>query len=150
MGISPLGEAYANYGELGGTIVMVLYGALFSGFFYLALLMVIRKPAFFFWLPMIFYQSIKAETEFVVVLNQITKGGLVAVVMYYLIDLNFPVRVRRLVLPLKSVTKKTEPAKAGAGLLQGSFATADPAPVKRMRIQLPQGSTSGGDALSLR
>ncbi len=150
MGISPLGEAYANYGELGGTIVMVAYGAVFSGFFYLALLMVVRKPAFFFWLPMIFYQSIKAETEFVVVLNQITKGGLVAVVMYYLIDLNFPVRVRRLVLPLKSMTGKSKPAKAGAGLLQGALATADPVPVKRMRIQLPQGSTSGGDALSLR
>lgn len=101
MGISPLGEAYANFGEFGGTIVMVCYGAAFSGMFYVALLNVIRRPAFFFWLPLIFYQSIKAETEFVVVLNQITKGGLVAIVMYYLIDLNFPVRVRRLVMPVR-------------------------------------------------
>lgn len=119
MGISPLGEAYANFGEFGGTIVMVCYGAAFSGMFYLALLNVIRRPAFFFWLPLIFYQSIKAETEFVVVLNQITKGGLVAIVMYYLVDLNFPVRVRRMVMPVRGGGVPIATANPARAMAQG-------------------------------
>ena len=97
MGISPLGEAYANFGPEGGVVVMICYGAMFAAFFYVSLLYVIRRPAFFFWLPLIFYQSIKAETEFVVVLNQLTKGAAVAYAMYWFTDLNFPVRLRPLV-----------------------------------------------------
>ncbi len=95
MGISPLGEAYANFGEIGGILLMGAYGALFSGIFYLTLIYVLKRPAFFFWLPLLFYQSIKAETEFLVVLNQLSKGALVAFGMHYFIDLNFPVRMRR-------------------------------------------------------
>jgi hypothetical protein len=47
---------------------------------------------------MVFYQSIKAETEFLVVLNQLSKGTVIALVLYYFTDLNFPVRFKRIVL----------------------------------------------------
>jgi hypothetical protein len=94
MGISPLGEAYANFGPFGGILLMGATGAMFAGTFYLTLLYVVRRPAFFFWLPLLFYQSIKAETEYLVVLNQLAKGAIVAFAMHYFIDLNFPVRMR--------------------------------------------------------
>ena len=97
MGISPLGEAYANFGELGGILLMAGFGAMFAGLFYLTILYIIRRPAFFFWLPLVFYQSIKAETEFLVVFNQLTKGAIVAFAMHYFIDLNFPVRMRSMI-----------------------------------------------------
>jgi hypothetical protein len=97
MGISPLGEAYANFGPFGGILVMVTFGAFFAALFSVSLLYVVRRPAFFFWLPLLFYQSIKAETEFLVVLNQLAKGALVAFLMHWFIDLNFPVRIRTLI-----------------------------------------------------
>ncbi len=97
MGISPLGEAYANFGPFGGIFLMMAFGALFAVLFKFSLRFIVRRPAFFFWIPMIFYQSIKAETEFVVVLNAITKGLVVAVLLYWITDFNFPVRMRRFV-----------------------------------------------------
>jgi hypothetical protein len=97
MGISPLGEAYANFGPFGGIFLMMGFGALFAVLFKFSLKFIVRRPAFFFWIPMIFYQSIKAETELVVVLNAISKGFVVAVALYYITDFNFPVRMRRFV-----------------------------------------------------
>jgi hypothetical protein len=111
MGISPLGEAYANFGETGGIFVMAGFGAFFSALFYLSLIYVIKRPAFFFWLPLLFYQSIKAETEFLVVLNQLSKGAAVAFGMHWFIDLNFPVRIRTLV-PKAQVPIPIRPRRA--------------------------------------
>ena len=102
MGISPLGESYANFGELGGVILMILYGLVYSGCFFLAVRFVSGHPTFFFWLPLIFYQAVKAETEFGVVLNQLSKGGVVAVAGYYFIQMNFPARLRKPVMLLQS------------------------------------------------
>jgi len=117
MGISPLGEAYANFGELGGVFVMAGFGALFSGLFYLSLLYVVKRPAFFFWLPLLFYQSIKAETEFLVVLNQLSKGAVVAFAMHWFIDLNFPVRLRTAFLrqPAQTAFRAQRPRRLTAG-----------------------------------
>ena len=97
MGISPLGEAYANFGIQGGILLMMCFGMFFALLFKLSLRFVALRPAFFFWLPMLFYQSIKAETEFLVILNQLSKGTVIAIALYYLTDLNFPVRLKRAV-----------------------------------------------------
>lgn len=116
MGISPLGEAYANFGTFGGSLLMIGFGALFGLLFKLSLRFVSRRPAFFFWLPLIFYQSIKAETEFVVVLNQLSKGTAVAVVLYLFTDMNFPVRARRVVLkPLTQFQRVRQLRPQGQG-----------------------------------
>ena len=92
MAISPLGEAYANFGVLGGTVFLCLFGAFFSGFYYGTLRYTLRHPTFLFWIPLIFYQAIKAESELSVVLNQLTKGALVAFAGHYFVGLVFPVR----------------------------------------------------------
>lgn len=94
MGISPLGEAYANFGSIGGVLLMAGFGGFFAVTFSLSLKYIVHRPAFFFWLPLLFYQSIKAETEFLVVLNQLCKGAIVAFGMHWFVDLNFPVRMR--------------------------------------------------------
>ncbi len=94
MGISPLGEAYCNYGVLGGIIFMIIFGAVFAGLFYAALWYCLRYPTFLFWLPLIFYQAMKAETELVVILNQLTKGAVVTLACHYLIHQVFPARNR--------------------------------------------------------
>ncbi|MFN9036730.1 MAG: hypothetical protein ACK5YO_10575, partial [Planctomyces sp.] len=77
MGISPLGEAYANFGSMGGIVLMAGFGGLFAASYAVAMRFTVTRPSFFFWMPVIFYQAIKAETEFAVVLNQLTKGAIV-------------------------------------------------------------------------
>ncbi len=115
MGISPLGEAYANYGVFGGILLMMAFGAFFALLFKLSLRFVARRPAFFFWLPMLFYQSIKAETEFVVVLNQLSKGAVIAFALYYFTHLNFPVRFKQVVLRNVPTRRRNSPASSAAG-----------------------------------
>ena len=85
MGVSPLGEAYANLGSMGGIVLMLGFGLLFSLSYALCLRYSLKHAAFLFWIPLIFYQAIKSETEFVTVLNQVTKGAVVAFGMHWLI-----------------------------------------------------------------
>lgn len=85
MGISPLGEAYANFGINGGIAAMLAYGLLFGLAVRFCFRFSLKHPHFIFWIPLIFYQAIKAETDLVSVLNQITKGGLLAFGCYWLV-----------------------------------------------------------------
>jgi hypothetical protein len=96
MAISPLGEAYANFGRVGGITLMLGFGLAFSSFYAFCLRHSVTHPTFLFWIPLIFYQAIKAETEFVTVLNQVTKGSIVAFGLHWLIDMRcFPSAVLR-------------------------------------------------------
>ncbi len=74
MGVSLLGEGYANYGVYGAWIFMYCIGV-----FYAIVLNVLyrysrRHPTILLWLPLIFLQVVKAETELVVVLNHLVKS----------------------------------------------------------------------------
>ncbi len=44
-----------------------------------------RHPDLVFWIPLMFYQGIKAETEMIVVLNQLVKGSVIVLVGFVLI-----------------------------------------------------------------
>lgn len=83
MGISILGEGYANFGPFGGSVFMFFWGMSYAAIFRLAIGITRKHATFIFWLPLIFYQAIKAETELVVVLNQLFKGSIVAVGVYW-------------------------------------------------------------------
>jgi hypothetical protein len=85
MAISPLGEAYANFGPQGGVALIFGFGMIFSLLYSFCLRYIVKHPAFLFWIPLIFYQAIKAETEFATVLNQLSKGAVVAFGLYWLI-----------------------------------------------------------------
>ena len=95
MAISPLGEAYANFGEFSGTIFMVVFGALFALFYRLILRYCLKHPTFLFWIPLIFYQALKAETELLVIMNQLVKGLIVALGCHFLVERIFPTRLRK-------------------------------------------------------
>lgn len=85
MAISPLGEAYANFGKEGGIVLMMAWGAIFGGLIRVVRHVSLTYPTIILWVPLFVYQAIKAETEFLTVLNQLSKGGLVAFGTYYLI-----------------------------------------------------------------
>lgn len=73
MGISLLGEGYANFGVWGGCVFMFAVGLFISAVLRFVALWIEKEPTVILWLPLIFLQAVKAETELVVVLNYIVK-----------------------------------------------------------------------------
>lgn len=90
MCICVLGEAYANFGEFGGIAFMGLFGASFALYYSRILKWIVRHPDFLLWMPLIFYQAIKAETDLLVITNQIFKGSIVAFTGYWAMHRFFP------------------------------------------------------------
>lgn len=94
MSICVLGEAYANFGEYGGIAFMILFGALYAVYYKKVLDFALRHPDFLFWIPLIFYQAIKAETDLVVISNQIIKGSIIAFGGYWAVHRYLPLPKR--------------------------------------------------------
>ena len=74
MGVSLLGEGYANYGVYGTWLFMLVVGLFYSSSLNIVYQYSRRYPTILLWLPLIFLQVIKAETELVVVLNHLVKS----------------------------------------------------------------------------
>ncbi|MCF6243135.1 MAG: hypothetical protein L3J74_17570, partial [Bacteroidales bacterium] len=77
MGLSPLGEAYANFGSTGGIVFMFLLGLFYNFYLFLLLRLSNKYYSMILWIPLLFLQVIKAETDFVVVLNHLVKASIV-------------------------------------------------------------------------
>ena len=77
MGLSPLGEAYANFGVEGGVLFMFLLGLFYNVYFLVVINMTQKHPSLILWIPLLFLQVVKAETDFVVVLNHLVKASIV-------------------------------------------------------------------------
>jgi hypothetical protein len=93
MGLSPLGEAYANFGVMGGIVFMFLLGLFYN--FYISMIIKLsgRFPSLFFWLPLLFLQVVKAETDFVVVLNHLVKASIVVAIIIFAIRKAFAIKI---------------------------------------------------------
>ncbi|NJN28578.1 MAG: hypothetical protein HC819_22680 [Cyclobacteriaceae bacterium] len=76
MGASVIGEAYANYGNYGGWIFMFIWGAFLAWGLSMMVNYGRRHPIIYVFIPLIFLQVIKAETELSVVLNHFVKSSL--------------------------------------------------------------------------
>ncbi len=77
MGLSPLGEAYANFGIEGGIFFMFILGFLYNLILSYIIKLSEKYPSLILWLPLLFLQVVKAETDFVVVLNHLIKASIV-------------------------------------------------------------------------
>lgn len=93
MGISLAGEGYANYGRWGGILFMFFWGAFISwvwkklqdwSWFY---------PTLLIWSPIIFLQVVKAETEFVVVLNHLIKATILVLGLLWFVKRTWNLRI---------------------------------------------------------
>lgn len=74
MNISPMGEAYGNFGAEGGAIFMFFYGLFFS-LVIAGLLHVARKrPTIILWFPILFLNSIQMETDVLMCVNSMIKN----------------------------------------------------------------------------
>ncbi|MEZ4801903.1 MAG: hypothetical protein R2797_03960 [Gelidibacter sp.] len=82
MGLSIIGEFYANFGVRSGIVAIGVWG-LFLAFIWRRLVSNTYKvPLLIFFLPLIFLQVVKAETELVVVLNHLIKS-IIAVSLFF-------------------------------------------------------------------
>ena len=78
-----IGEAYINYGVNGGILLMFLLGILFNRLFALFVGLGNRNSFFLLCIPLIFLQAVKPETDFVTVVNHLSKASLVVIVVYF-------------------------------------------------------------------
>lgn len=74
--LSPLGEAYVNFGKLGGIIFMFFYGLIFKGAFTYTLSLSDRYPSIIAWLPLLFVGSLNVETDFLTTFGSLVKAAM--------------------------------------------------------------------------
>ena len=74
MNISPMGEAYGNYGVEGGIFFMIFYGMFFSVVIILLLHLIKKKPTLVLWFPILFLNSVQIETDILMCVNSIIKN----------------------------------------------------------------------------
>jgi hypothetical protein len=83
MAMSVLGEAYANFGVFGGIIFMGLWGLFLSFVWGFLSKKIVRNNIIYFFIPIIFFQVIKAETELLTVLNHLIKSMILVFVFLW-------------------------------------------------------------------
>ncbi len=83
MNISILGESYANFGANGSLFFMFFFGILLNYSYAFLKKKIIKKPLLLFFIPIIYLQVIKAETDFVTVLNHLVKAGVFVFILFW-------------------------------------------------------------------
>jgi len=74
MNISPMGEAYGNYGVEGGIFFMIFYGMFFSVVIIILLNIIKKRPTLVLWFPILFLNSVQIETDILMCVNSIIKN----------------------------------------------------------------------------
>jgi len=113
MNLSLLGEGYANFGKYGAFVFLFVAGAGISLAIGFCNDFAGSRPAFLFWIPLIFYQAIKAETDSTEIFNQILKGGALAFAGFWVVEKFYstrfkvvrrrPIRVKTAIAPITAL-----------------------------------------------
>jgi hypothetical protein len=93
MDLSPLGEAYANFGKPGAVIFMLFYGLIIGYVFFLFLRYSSTAPTVILWLPMVFYQVLAVESDLFKVLNSLTKGSILVLLAFLVFRKMFKAKI---------------------------------------------------------
>ncbi|GAB3531533.1 hypothetical protein GCM10027443_13930 [Pontibacter brevis] len=93
MNLSSLGEAYANFGVGGGIIFMFFFGLIINFSFHSIMTIAQTRPTVILWLPLIFLQVVKAETDFTTVFNHLVKAAFVTWLLYWSFQKFFKIRL---------------------------------------------------------
>ena len=83
MNLSVMGEAYANFGTTGGMMFMFFIAFLFNFVLGQIFRLSDRFPSLILWIPLIFLQVVKAETDFVTVINYLFKACVVVALVFF-------------------------------------------------------------------
>jgi hypothetical protein len=83
MDISLVGEGYANFGKT-GAIIFVFLVSLFYNWVIIKIIALSKKnPTLIVWIPFLFFQVMKAETDFTTVFNYLTKAAVVTIAVFF-------------------------------------------------------------------
>jgi hypothetical protein len=116
MNVSLLGEGYANFGKHGACAFLFVAGFGIACVFKFCVDFSRRHPLFIFWIPLVFYQAIKAETDSTEVLNQIVKGGFFSFICFWTIEFVFPTKRR---FTVRTVDSRLAPKEAPLQVAEG-------------------------------
>ncbi|MEJ8756630.1 hypothetical protein WG947_06475 [Pontibacter sp. H259] len=83
MDLSPIGEAYANFGTFGGAIFMFFLGLFYAMVLSLVSKLSVTTPTLILWIPLLFQQAIKAESDITTGINHVTKAAVVIFLVYW-------------------------------------------------------------------
>ena len=91
--VGPFGEAYGNFGYLGGWVYIFAF-SFFIRYAYTKFLDICRnRPIFFLWLPAIFFQTFYViETDSLQAFNSLIKGAVFMFIMFKAFPVLFPKR----------------------------------------------------------
>lgn len=94
MGMSIIGESYANFGVINGIVFMIVWGVFLAWYWNNLMKVALKYPLVLFFLPVLFLQVVKAETELVVVLNHLFKASIVVALFFWAARkyLNWPLK----------------------------------------------------------
>ncbi|MBN2891863.1 MAG: hypothetical protein JXL97_08355 [Bacteroidales bacterium] len=93
MGLGLLGEAYANYGIRGGAFFMLMIGLFYNFFLSRIYKIALKHPAIIFFIPLLFLQVVKAETDFSVILNHLIKASVVVWAIFFGLRKFFKIKI---------------------------------------------------------
>lgn len=83
MGASLIGEGYANFGTTGAIVFMFIIGLFYRFVMNIIYKVADKYPTIILWLPLIFLQVVKAESDLVRVLNHLVKASLMVFLIYW-------------------------------------------------------------------
>lgn len=83
MNVSPLGEAYGNFGVEGGIAFMFFYGLFFSVMILLLLHLMRTTPTIILWFPILFLNSVQIETDVLMCVNSFIKNSIFIWICYW-------------------------------------------------------------------
>ncbi|MDD4553482.1 MAG: hypothetical protein PHP04_04720 [Bacteroidales bacterium] len=84
MDISLAGEGYANFGIVGGWAFIFLVSLLYNWVIVVVISHSKKYPTLILWIPILFFQVMKAETDFATVFNYLTKAAIITFLAFYL------------------------------------------------------------------
>jgi hypothetical protein len=91
--VGPFGEAYGNFGKIGGWVYMFVFSFFIRGAYTKFLSICRVRPIFFLWLPAVFYQTFYViETDSLQAFNSLIKGAVFMFIMFKTFPVLFPKR----------------------------------------------------------
>ena len=84
MDISLVGEGYANFGFSGGIVFIFLVSLVYNWVVVKVVALSKSSPALILWIPFLFFQVMKAETDFATVFNYLTKAAIICFLTFYI------------------------------------------------------------------
>lgn len=83
MSLSVVGESYLNFGRVGGVLFILFLGmALNMSMHGIVHIASTKVPTIVLWLPLIFFQVVRIETDFTVIFNHLLKSSMFVVMLY--------------------------------------------------------------------